>query len=841
MSEIDTTPIKNKVIEINNNLSKTNNKTNSKHIKNINQYITTLNKTAEASIPVIKNIHVNKDKLFDKIGILDPEGLQNNPLTGEPYKNIYLEKTGQKYSEFAEGWSTYPMYSQKDEVIDAVYNNQCILITAGTGSGKTVLVPKYTLHALNYEGKIAITIPRKVPTIEAASFAAATLDVTLGEQVGYTVKDDKKVSSTTKLVYATDGYILALMKNDLDLNEFDALIIDEAHERGINIDLLLFYSKQILRNRPNFKLIIMSATIDPELFKNYYKEFGLKHIEGKPGSYFNVNEIFLEKSVNRTAPNGEILSSKPKPYIIKVVDIIFNDILKPGKEGDILVLFPAKNDCTDACKMLDEVIAKEKKINKNFVEKPFCIDLNSKSKKKLLKNGSAENYAIGKKPYTNINKGYTRRIVMATDIAESSITFSGAPIDWVIDTGLSNDKRYYPDTELEALECRYIAKANHIQRKGRTGRKREGTCYNVFTKEEYKGFLDYPIAPIMENDITDLLVTFLTYPNISHINVPFKYEKVKVTETESLNVYLTKLIEMPHIDFVNNGIKKLFLLGALKLEDGKAYLTEFGRALTYFRDIDSHKAACIIHSYNYKCSNEVILLMSLLNELEDNVKDIINEPKDKYNSNKSKLFKSKIKKMASSYGDHITLHNILETYKEKTYTIGYEKGRQELVSKGTGDGTLWAKENYINSKKITDAIRKSKDLNNSIGKVIGTYRRNHPEKINDKFIFRDTAPYIHDRRDDNIMQVITLGYINNIAKKIGNKYSTCFPLKSIFADVDRDSLFNYIAIKPIHCVFSKLFSGGGKKRFLTFSKIPIKVMENLNNEEKDIIKKCGKK
>ena len=91
------------------------------------------------------------------------------------------------------------------------------------------------------------------------------------------------------------------------------------------------------------------------------------------------------------------------------------------------------------------------------------------------------------------------------------------------------------------------------------------------------------------------------------------------------------------------------------------------------------------------------------------------------------------------------------------------------------------------------------------------------------------------------MQVITLGYINNIAKKIGNKYSTCFPLKSIFADVDRDSLFNYIAIKPIHCVFSKLFSGGGKKRFLTFSKIPIKVMENLNNEEKDIIKKCGKK
>jgi HrpA-like RNA helicase len=839
--------IKEKVIEINNNLQKLKNNFDNKvdiklNSEKLNKSIEKLNNTTNYSIPIIRDIHLNKDKLFDKIGILDPEGLENNPLTGEPYQN------GLTYKDYAKSWSNYPMYEQRENVINTVYNNQCILITAGTGSGKTVLVPKYTLHALNYQAKIAITIPRKAATIKAADFAAKTLDVKLGEHVGYMVKDDKQTSDSTNLVYATDGYILSIIKNkDPLLSEFDCLIIDEAHERNTNIDLLLLLVKNILKNRPNFKLIIMSATIDPKIFLNYYEEFGIKYIEGVSKPNKNIIEIFLEvgKEVNRKAPNGEILGGRPAPFILKAVDIIFNDIIKANKPGDILVLLPGKSDCLEACMQLDILINKEKKSNKEFAEKPFCIQLDSFSKKKTFRNATEQNYAIGNKDYKQFVEKYTRRIVMATEVAESSLTFSGEPIDWVIDSGLSNKPTFYPDTHLNALEKRYIAEANHTQRKGRTGRLREGTCYNIFTEAEYKQFLKYPIAPIMTSDITKEILSFLSMPNITHIDIPFQYPELKknvsknlgTLKSEALNIFLKRLIEPPHIEYVNYSINKLYLLGALTIEDKKAFLNPFGFAINSFRDIDPPKAACIVHSYNYKCSNQVIELMALLHGLEDDFGDIINQPKTRKNDPGSKEkeedFKRKMNKITSSYGDHITLHNMLETYKEKTYDVSWDRGKQVLTSKGTGEmgaGTMWAKDNYIKPKKLSEAFKLSKDLNHSLGQIIGNYKRDNPEKSENRFIFTDTVPILHDRMDDNIMHVITLGYLNNVAKKTGKLYSTCFPDVKIFANIDRLSSFNYIKIKPINCIFSKSFSLFGMKKFQTFSKIPIKVLESLNKK-----------
>ena len=847
--------IKDKVIEINKNITKLENNVKHNDLEKINNFINNINKKEKDTyIPTIRNISVNKNNLFDKIGILDPKGLKNNPLTGEPYKNIYFEKTGLKYEDYGKIWSGYPMYEQKDAVINAVYNHRCVLITAGTGSGKTVLVPKYALHVLNYQGKIAITIPRRASTIKAADFAALNLDVELGNQVGYTVKDDKKVNPQTNLTYATDGFIVAKMKgNDPDLNEYDALIIDEVHERNVNIDLLLLMIKGVLKKRPNFKLILMSATIDPNTFLNYYKEFGMIHIEGNSKPNKEIKEIFLPpgKEVNRVAPNGEILSGGiPPPYIIKTVDIIFNDIIKTNKPGDILVLFPGKNDGFEACRLLEELINKEKKQNTSYSNKPFCIQLHSGSQKKTFRNATEENYATGKLSYKNLNDNFTRRIVMATEVAESSLTFSGDPIDWVIDTGLSNDMRYYPDTEVEALEKRYIAKANHKQRKGRTGRIQEGTCYNIFTEAEYKNFLEYPIAPIMQEDITEYICDFMILPYITHIDLPFNFVKIKENsnsiENETLNSLLSKLIEQPKIEYVNNSIKKLFLMGILNISDNKAFITPFGRATRFFRDIDLPKAACIVHSYNYKCSNEVIELMALLMLLNDKFSDIINKPRVKKGAPGSKEkeedFKNKKKKLASSYGDHITLHNILETYKDKTYEIKWERGKQELIPKTTGEmgkGTIWAKENYINHNYLQRAFKLSKELNNSLGRVIGNYKRENPEKSENKFIFSDTAPIIHRRLDDNIMQAITLGYINNIAKKNGNKYSTCFPDVSVTSDIDRDSLFSYISVKPKNCIFSKNISISGMKKFQIFSKIPLVVLANIKINSTNIIKDCG--
>ena len=121
------------------------------------------------------------------------------------------------------------------------------------------------------------------------------------------------------------------------------------------------------------------------------------------------------------------------------------------------------------------------------------------------------------------------------------------------------------------------------------------------------------------------------------------------------------------------------------------------------------------------------------------------------------------------------------------------------------------------------------------------YRRNHPEKIDDRFIFLDNSPVLHDRQDDNIMEAVTLGHVGNIVKKTGKQYSTCFPDVSSRSNIDRNSLFSYIKIQPAHCVYERHFSQNGRKIFQTFSKIPVKVIDNLNKETQDIIKKCGSK
>ena len=843
-----------KVNEINKNIQKiTNipkNNDNKQIIEDMNE------KLVEINAPTInmekKKKIINKNKLFEKIGILDPKGEEINPLTGEPYKNIYTDnKKGLTYEGYGKIWSSLPTYEHREEILEKMHDNQCLLITAGTGSGKTVLIPKFLLHVLNYNGKIAITIPRVSATKSTASFSAMTLDVKLGEEVGYMVKGDKRTTRDTSLVYATDGYILAKMQGgDPYLEEFDALIIDEAHERNINIDLILFLVKNILVKRPEFKFIIMSATIDPKIFMDYYKKFGIKHIElaGKPN--FPVKEIFLKKEVNVLAPNGEVTNTD---YLPKSVEVMFDEIIYPGKEGDILALYPSKSDCDKACQLLSEMV---KKRGKDKNSNPFCISLTSTSKEKPFRNATEENYALGKnKSYKNLDEKFTRRVVMATEVAESSLTFGGDPIDWVIDTGLSNTNKYYPETEIEALEKRYISKASHKQRMGRTGRLRPGTCYNIFTEKEYKKFLEYPVPPIMQSDLTENILSFMNLPVITHAQLPFKYpakisNKSEISDNETLNTFLAKMIALPKVEYVQNALKKLLVIDAVHAEGRKVFINPIGKAVHNFRDADPFKAMCIIESYNYKCSTEVIDLMALLTILDDSFDKILIPFRSKTKNAKElkaekNNYDKKIKSLFSSYGDHITLSNIIQKYKEKKYTIKRERGRQVLIPKETTAASEWAKSHFVSGKKLKLALRLSKDLNREFGKMIGNYRREYPEMSNKKYVYRNSEVDLHSKLEDNIMQCLVKGYMNNIVRKVGRgrsfKYKNCFPDIPSFADVDRFSSINKLKVKPMTGVYSVFISIFGRKRFQTFSKVPVKVIDAVKQAKRELVKECGKK
>lgn len=907
------TDIANKINAINNKLEKVDEEVvknvvnNSNMINKINNKINKINKKNSEQIPNVnipRNTYVEEKDLFKPIGILDPEGKELNPLTGEPYQNLYTEAKQYPgtYLDFAykekdgkkSGWSVLPMYSQREEILKLVHENQVLLIQSSTGSGKTVILPKLLLHALNYQGKIISTNPKTVPTKSSAEYAAKCLDVPLGQQVGFAFKGEKEISPNTRLFYLTDGLVLAYLQGDPLLSQYDAIIVDEVHERSVQIDLLLFRLKHVLRHRKDFKVILMSATIDPKQFMDYYKEFGIKEFEAKGESYFPIEETWVKDPINKLAPNGEIISTD---FVEKTVKYVLEEILLKEKEGDILVFMPGKRNCDDFCHELEMEIKKAKSQNEQFANKPFCIQLTSSSKKKTLRNATEKEYAVGNKNYKNWDEGYTRRIIVGTNIAESSITFSGEAIMHVVDTGLSNEQRYYPDTRVEALELRYIAIANHKQRRGRTGRIGPGFCHNMFTKEEYENrkiFLEYPEPPIKLIDITDTILLFMSM--VSHVDIPFKYPSKKPSfdadpSTQSLNDFLMNMITLPHENYVSESLRTLYMLDAIEFETkNKAVITPIGKAmLKLTRNASVQMARAIIEGFNYRCAKELIDIAAVLEQIEGRMDGLVEGFKSKAKKNSPELKQEKahydkvVKALASPYGDMISIYNIIHTYIHKKYFVRWERGHEKLESRSNGEGgpnpaNVWAKENFINKSKLEKKTMKSrKELDRGLGMIIRDVKRaeqeggdtnnNNNSNSNNSFIvgnnsnsdsnnisvpvevntkkrfllFRDDEPVLHEKLEDNMIQALMAGYATNIVHKVGKNYATCFPKVQTMAGIDRGSLFNYLAVKPTSCFYDTYFGIRGAKRLSIFSKIPEKVVKEMGPIKRDIINECSKR
>ena len=229
--------------------------------------------------------------------ILDSKGKKKNFLNENKYSN--------EYKLLGKSWSKLPLYEDEKKVkefFNLLEEKQVILLVSGTGSGKTVLVPKFVLKYVvsqKLEGKIAVTNPKSLTTKNNAIYGASTLDVKLGEEVGYKFKGapDDSSSDKSKLLYVTDGLILAkILSGDKLLKDYQCVIIDEAHERNIQIDILLKMLKEVLYERPDFKLIIMSATINSKVFKNYFDNGKLKYgeIEVSGKSNYPIDQHFLD-------------------------------------------------------------------------------------------------------------------------------------------------------------------------------------------------------------------------------------------------------------------------------------------------------------------------------------------------------------------------------------------------------------------------------------------------------------------------------------------------------------------------------------------------------------------
>ena len=392
-----------------------------------------------------------------KIGILDKDGKNINPLNNQEYSD--------NYKNLSKFWSSLPAYDFSKNVITSIKKNDVILIASGTGSGKTVLIPKFALHANDYKGKIIVTLPKKIITKKAAEYAALTLDVPLGEQVGYQFRGDNLKTDETILLYSTDGSIISMIKSDPLMSEIDIIIIDEAHERKIQIDLLLYLLKNAINKRKEMnikplKLIIMSATINEKIFASYYKNFKFDYmfLSGKPN--YPITSTYLDKPL-----------AKKSDYLLKGVEVI-KDIIKninnkKSPEGDILFFVCSINEC-----------------------KTLTMDLSSELKDSFIMAlygnfpSELEKYITEPYRYKELNKNYKRRIFISTNVAESSLTIDG--IVYVIDTGLEINVKYDPKKKINVMSKDIITKAQVSQRKGRAGRTKEGFCYHLYTIENFE-------------------------------------------------------------------------------------------------------------------------------------------------------------------------------------------------------------------------------------------------------------------------------------------------------------------------------------------------------------------
>lgn len=563
-----------------------------------------------------------------KTGIFDPEGINPNPLNSLQYSSQY--KTLGKF------WSNLPAYKMAKQIVSTILSNDIVLIKSGTGSGKSVLIPKLCLHANNYKGKIIMTLPKKIITKKAAEFSARTLDVELGEQIGYQFRGDSLKSLRTILLYSTDGSVISMLKSDPLLRSIDIVIIDEAHERKVNIDLLLYLLKNSIRERKKknikpLKLIIMSATINENIFKSYYKDFKFEWMELAGTPNHPIQSIFLESGLD--IKSNQYLE-KGKELIGQIITNI-NNGKQEYMEGDILFFVCTVSECNNLAEELSLIYSD-----------CFIMGLYSGFDSEL------EQYISSPDKFKELNPKFKRRIFISTNVAESSLTIDG--IVYVIDSGLELNVKFNPDTNTNIMTKNFITQAQMTQRKGRAGRTKPGVCFHLYTPLEQSNTLKYPEPEIKCIDLKNTCLSMMKI--CGDLNLNFKKNKniINSCEVDKTIEMFYQFIEPPEEKFIKNGFDFAYsnnLIGT----DNK--LTRIGQLVLATR-LDVMDGLGLLWAWNISelVFKAVFKIICICSYLKSGINDLFYDDIDFVN--KKKLLSKLLAK--SNNSEHVLLYNLFK-------------------------------------------------------------------------------------------------------------------------------------------------------------------------------------
>ena len=340
-----------------------------------------------------------------------------------------------------------PVSQKRDDIAEAIENNQVVIVAGETGSGKTTQLPKICAElGRGQYGLIGHTQPRRLAARSVANRIAEEMETKLGEFVGYKVRFNDQISDNTQIKLMTDGILLAEIQHDRFLNQYDTIIIDEAHERSLNIDFILGYLKELLPRRPDLKVIITSATIDPERFSKHFSDAPIIEVSGR---------TYPVETRYRPLRGDDDVDRDQLEGIFDAVDELCDEGL-----GDILIFMNGEREIRDTA----DALAKRNLKSTEIV--PLYARLSAGEQNKIFQ------------PHAG------RRIVLATNVAETSLTVPG--IKYVIDPGTARISRYSYRTKVQRLPIEPVSQASANQRKGRCGRVEEGICIRLYSEEDFE-------------------------------------------------------------------------------------------------------------------------------------------------------------------------------------------------------------------------------------------------------------------------------------------------------------------------------------------------------------------
>ncbi len=543
-------------------------------------------------------------ELFQQAGIIENQIKKSIEIKNWKIKN----RPSPEYDE------NLPIIAKKDEIIQAIRTNPVVVIAGETGSGKTTQIPKFCIEAKRgTDGKIGCTQPRRIAAVTVAKRISRELGDDKGRLAGYKIRFQDKTHPKAFIKVMTDGILLSETQGDRWLNEYDTIIVDEAHERSLNIDFVLGILKNLVKKRKDLRLIITSATIDTEKFS---KAFGNAPVIEVSGRMYPVDVKYLPE---------RFCKENDKTHVELAVDAVLKLAEQSPYGGDILVFMPTERDIRETC----DLISARKLNGVNIM--PLFARLSSKDQTRIFSSVRG------------------RKIIVSTNIAETSVTIPG--ITYVVDTGLARISRYVPGTRTTALPVVPVSKSSADQRKGRCGRVKNGVCIRLYTEEDYEARPRFTLPEILRANLAEVILRMI-FLNLGQIrDFPF--------------------IDRPKDKNINDGINLLFELSAILRKPAKPgngfsfTLTKKGRIMAKM-PIDPRLSKILLEASISGCLKQAVIITSALS---------IRDPRERP-AEKEKAADEAHKKFVHPDSDFITLINIWNAWhreKNKQKSVGAMK------------------------------------------------------------------------------------------------------------------------------------------------------------------------